>query len=306
MDFTMTTITPNWRGILRENEPLARRNSWHVGGKAQRCYFPADLGDLQLFLKNHAKDEQLTWLGLGSNVLIRDGGVAGTVIITQNRLKQLQQLTPQRVRAEAGIPCAKLAKYCAGLGLTNAAFFAGIPGTVGGALAMNAGAFGGETWCYVDAVETMDRHGKVTVRHPHEFQVNYRHVTRPNDEWFVAGHFQFSGGDVKQAEQAIRELLHKRNTTQPIGEFNCGSVFRNPKDNHAAHLIETSGLKGYRLGGAWVSEKHANFIINGGEATAADIENLIYFVQQKVKEQHGIELKPEVHILGEKTFLLTR
>ncbi|MGB6975921.1 MAG: UDP-N-acetylmuramate dehydrogenase [Gammaproteobacteria bacterium] len=293
------TMTPTWRGVLRENEPLARHNSWHVGGKARRCYLPADISDLQIFLQNQPKDEEFIWLGLGSNVLIRDGGVAGTVIITQNRLKQLQRLTPHRIRAEAGIPCAKLAKYCANLGLAEAAFFAGIPGTVGGALAMNAGAFGGETWRYVEAVETIDRNGKINVRYPHEFQVDYRHVLRPNGEWFVAGHFQFPLGDVEQVQRAIRELLRQRNTTQPIGEFNCGSVFRNPPGNHAARLIESCGLKGWRVGGAWVSEKHANFIINGGEATAANIENLIYFVQQKVKEQHGIELKPEVHILGE-------
>jgi UDP-N-acetylmuramate dehydrogenase len=293
-------ITIPLRGVLRENEPLARHNSWHVGGNAQRCYLPADLADLQNFMQQQQENEKLIWLGLGSNVLIRDGGIAGTLIITQNRLKQLQHLSPQLVRAEAGIPCAKLAKFCANTGLTEAAFFAGIPGTVGGALAMNAGAFGGETWRYVSAVETMDRSGKINIRCPQEFQVNYRQVIWPKDEWFVAGHFQFPSGDAEKAQQAIRELLRHRNTTQPIGEFNCGSVFRNPPGHYAAQLIETCGLKGWRLGGAWVSQKHTNFIINGGEATATDIENLIYFVQQKVKEQHGIELKPEVHMLGEK------
>jgi UDP-N-acetylmuramate dehydrogenase len=294
------TITPPWRGVLRENEPLARHNSWHVGGKARRCYFPADLADLQTFLQNQTKNEKFVWLGLGSNVLIRDGGIADTVIITQNRLKELQQLTSLSVRAEAGVPCAKLAKYCAKLGLAEAAFFAGIPGTVGGALAMNAGAFGGETWRYVSRVETMDHTGRINLRSPHEFQVKYRHVVRPNNEWFVAGHFQFPLGDAQHAQQAIRELLRQRNITQPIGEFNCGSVFRNPPGNHAARLIEACGLKSYRIGNAWVSQKHANFIINGGEATAADIENLIYLIQQKVKEHYGIELMPEVHILGEK------
>lgn len=293
------------RGILRLDEPLARYTSWHVGGKAKQSYRPADLADLILFLawmtnkKDTLAQENLVWLGLGSNVLIRDGGIPGTVIITQNRLNNMGQTNEGTIRAEAGVPCAKLAKYCAKSGYTAGAFFSGVPGTVGGALAMNAGAFGGETWTYVVAVETINRKGEIKIRPSKDFQVGYRHVKRPEDEWFVAGHFVFPSGSSETAQQAIRALLRKRSATQPIGEFSCGSVFRNPPNDHAARLIEACGLKGLRQGGAKVSEKHANFIVNDADATAKDIETLIGVVQQRVEETQGVKLITEVHILGE-------
>lgn len=292
------------RGILRHDEPLARYTSWHVGGRAKQSYRPADLADLIAFLalianKKNSIAEQMVWLGLGSNVLIRDGGILGTVIITQNRLNKMAQTGDGTIRVEAGVPCAKLAKYCAQLGFAAGAFFSGVPGTVGGALAMNAGAFGGETWTFVVAVETINRHGEIKIRSPKDFQVGYRHVVRPEGEWFVAGHFVFPSGKSEIAQQAIRELLRKRSDTQPIGEFSCGSVFRNPTNDHAARLIEACGLKGFRQGGAKVSEKHANFIINDANATAKDIEILIQIVQQHVEEIHKVKLITEVHILGE-------
>lgn len=288
------------RGELRHDEPLARHTSWHVGGRAQRYYRPADLKDLLAFLPTLSPQENLVWLGLGSNVLIRDGGIRGTVIATQGCLNQIEQLEKSVVRAEAGIPCAKMAKYCAVLGFVDAAFFAGVPGTIGGALAMNAGAFGGETWRYVVAVETVNRSGELRIRTPQEFQISYRQVIKPDHEWFVAGHFSFAASDSVQAKQAIRELLQKRAASQPMGEFSCGSVFRNPTGDFAARLIEATGLKGLRQGGAWISEKHANFIINGGEASATDIEILIEIIQQRVAQQHGVQLIPEVRFLGEK------
>lgn len=291
-------INKNLRGILRLNEPLARYTSWHVGGPARQTYRPADVADLVGFLKTLGADESLTWLGLGSNVLIRDGGIEGTVIITQNRLNKIESVDQNVVRAEAGVTCAKMAKHCTKLGFKEAAFFAGVPGTVGGALAMNAGAFGGETWRHVVAVETIDRQGEIKIRPPHDFKVSYREVVRPQDEWIVAGHFVFAVGNANDATDAIRALLRKRSLTQPIGEFSCGSVFRNPPGDHAARLIEVAGLKGLRQGDAWVSEKHANFIINGGKATAFDIETLIHLVRDRVEAAHGIQLTPEVHILG--------
>ncbi len=295
-----STASQTLRGILRQDESLARYTTWHVGGKARQSYRPADLPDLLNFLPTLTSDEFLFWLGLGSNLLIRDGGIFGTVIMTQGRLNQLTQLENNIIRAEAGVPCAKVAKFCAALGFADAAFFAGVPGTTGGALAMNAGAFGGETWRHVVAVETVDRHGKLYLRKPEEFKVDYRHVQKPQEEWFVAGHFKFTSGDPAEAKQAIKKLLSSRQATQPIGEFNCGSVFRNPPGDHAARLIEASGLKGFQIGGAWVSQKHANFIINGGEAKAADIESLIFKIQEEVEKKHGIKLVPEVHIVGEK------
>lgn len=289
------------RGELRCNEPLAEYTSWRVGGNARQAYKPADLADLALFIADLPPAESLVWLGLGSNVLIRDGGIDATVILTQGALTELVRQDSGIVRAEAGVTCAKLAKFCAQHQLAGGAFFAGIPGTVGGALAMNAGAFGGETWAYVVAVETINRDGVVMLRTPHDFVVAYREVKRPDNEWFVAGHFRFVAncpGD-EETGVAIKTLLRKRNTSQPIGEFSCGSVFRNPTGGHAAQLIESCGLKGWRIGGAWVSTKHANFIINGGAATAADIEQLIAVVRETVHQETGIWLQPECHFLGD-------
>lgn len=295
----MTTAPPrDLQGELCLNEPLAGYTSWHVGGLACQLYKPANLRDLSHFLTTLAPTEPMVWLGLGSNVLIRDGGVEGTVIYTQGCLKALGKEDNQVIRAEAGVTCAKLAKFCICEHFSAGAFFAGIPGTVGGALAMNAGAFGSETWEYVVAVETIDRQGVIHKRTPADFQIAYREVQRSADEWFVAGYFRFPQGDETAGRQAIKELLRKRSATQPIGEFNCGSVFRNPPGDHAGRLIESCGLKGKKIGGAWVSMKHANFIINGGEASGADVENLIRAVQDEVRRQTGVLLKPECHFIG--------
>ena len=286
--------------MLKKNEPLARYTSWRVGGPADTFYRPDNLQDLANFLKTLPQHEPVTWLGLGSNVLIRDGGIAGTTIYTQGRLVSLEMTDDTTVRAEAGVTCAKLAKFCSKNKLANGVFFAGIPGTVGGALAMNAGAFGGVTWPVVTQVEMLNRDGDIIIRQPSEFEVAYRQVKCPvEDEWFVAGHFTFESGDEVKANADIKTLLKKRSNTQPIGELNCGSVFRNPPDDHAARLIEACGLKGQRVGDAWVSEKHANFIINGGAATAADIEKLIAQVQNEVYKHHNVQLVREVHILGD-------
>lgn len=293
------SLVHSLRGELLFNEPLASYTSWHVGGAARQFYKPADVDDLSFFLKTLPADEKTLWLGLGSNLLIRDGGINGTVIFTLGQLKQLTAIDELTVRVQAGVPCAKLAKYCARAGLMDAAFFAGIPGTIGGALAMNAGAYGGETWQYVTSVETIDRLGHINTYRPEEFNISYREVVKPREEWFIAGHFRFKKGDVQKESQAIRELLRKRQIQQPIGEFSCGSVFRNPQGDYAARLIDACGLKGKRIGGAWVSQKHANFIINGGNATANDIEQLIHFIANEVKRVKGVSLTPEVHIVGE-------
>ncbi len=286
------------RGKLLHNEPLAGYTSWRAGGNAERFYIPADVSDLAGFLATLPQSEPLTWLGLGSNVLIRDQGIEGTVVLTLGALKEFHIAPEGVIRVEAGVTCARLAKLCAQYQFAKGSFFAGIPGTIGGALAMNAGAFGDETWPYVIAVETIDRSGNIRQRLPQEFRIGYREVTRPAEEWFVAGHFCFPSGDTAQTQQAIKELLRKRGASQPIGEFSCGSVFRNPPGDHAARLIESCGLKGKQLGGAHVSTKHANFIINNGNATASDLEQLISLVQQTVKQQTGVELVRECHILG--------
>src|SRR5690606_30755419 len=225
---------------------------------------------LVAFLKALPPDVPLLWLGLGSNLLVRDGGVRGVVISTREALTVLERRGERGVYAEAGVPCAKLARACARFGLGPAEFFTGVPGTVGGALAMNAGAFGNETWPHVAQVETVDRHGTVRARQADEYRVGYRHVEAPADEeWFLAAHFTFREGS---SEESTRALLERRRETQPIGEWSCGSVFTNPPGDHAARLIESAGLKGLRVGGAVVSAKHANFIINEGAASARDIE----------------------------------
>jgi len=295
----MAAIQHTYRGTLKRNELMARHTSWRVGGPAERYFEPADLDDLADFLAQLPESEPLSWVGLGSNLLVRDGGIPGTVIMTSGLLKEIELLDEGLVRVEAGVACAKVARFCARHHLTGMEFLAGIPGTMGGALAMNAGAFGGETWQHVAAVETMDGRGQRHLRQPEEFEVGYRRVVGVSGEWFVAAHLRLHQGDTDSATARIKELLERRGATQPVGLPSCGSVFRNPQGDHAARLIEACGLKGYCIGAACVSEKHANFIINTGTAAAADIEALIDHVAAEVLRQHGIELVREVHIIGE-------
>ncbi|WP_455211347.1 UDP-N-acetylmuramate dehydrogenase [Kaarinaea lacus] len=287
------------RGKISYDEPMSKHTSWRVGGLADCYYQPADIEDLATLLSQLPDNESITWVGLGSNLLVRDGGIRGTVIATSGVLNGLQRLQGNKVRAEAGVSCAKVARFCAREGLTGAEFLAGIPGTMGGALAMNAGAFGGETWEIVSAVETLHRSGRRHERLPDEYQVGYRSVRGPENEWFVATELKLTPGDTAAAQVRIKELLAKRSNSQPIQIPNAGSVFRNPPGDHAARLIEASGLKGLCIGGACVSEKHANFIVNTGAATAADIEALINQVAHEVELKHGVRLEREVKIVGE-------
>jgi UDP-N-acetylmuramate dehydrogenase len=287
------------RGDLKLNEPMSAHTSWRAGGPADRCYRPADLQDLQQFLMTLPTDEPLYWVGLGSNLLVRDGGIRGTVILPFGGLDTLKLLEGDKLRAGAGVACAKVARFAARAGLVGAEFLAGIPGTMGGALAMNAGAFGGETWPLVSSVQTLDRNGELHVRAASSYRVSYRTVAGPEDEWFVAVDLQLKKGDSAAAQARIKELLERRSATQPTQQPSCGSVFRNPPQDFAARLIESCGLKGERIGNAEVSEKHANFIVNLGQARAADIEALMRYVQSQVKQKHGVWLEPEVRIIGE-------
>lgn len=291
----------NLRGMLRYDELLSRHTSWRVGGPVARFYQPADIDDLALFLRQLPEDEPLFWLGLGSNLLVRDGGIKGTVIATSGALSALTQIDTFTLRAEAGVPCAKVARFAARAALSGAEFLAGIPGTMGGALAMNAGAFGGETWQVVTRVDTLNRRGELQRRTPADYQIGYRSVQGPycKDEWFVAAQISLQAGDSGVAMAHIRQLLERRNLTQPTHQPNAGSTFRNPPGDYAARLIEDCGLKGTCIGGACVSEKHANFIINTGSATAADIECLINGVADTVEQKHGVRLVREIHIVGD-------
>ena len=292
-------ISQEFASRIRRDEPMSRHTSWHVGGPAEVFFNPRNRKELAAFLKALPGEVPIHWIGLGSNVLIRDGGLKGVVISTHGTLDRFDRINQNQVYGEAGLACARIAKQCMKWGLGPAEFFAGIPGTLGGALAMNAGAFGGETWRHVVEVETIDRHGQERARPASEFQWSYRQVTPPvKDEWFVAAKLAFERSKVANETQ-IRELLERRRASQPIGEWSCGSVFTNPPGDHAARLIDTAGLKGFRIGGASVSEKHANFIINHGNATAVDLERLIQHVQDTVEKAHGLSLHPEVRIVGD-------
>lgn len=288
------------KGQLLSNEKLAKYTSWRVGGPADQVYIPSDRQDLIDFVKSLPASEPVFWIGLGSNVLIRDGGIRGTVINTRSRLKEIRRVADDLVYVEAGLPCAHVARFCAEQGLTGAEFLAGIPGTMGGALKMNAGAFNGETWRIVKNVETIDALGAVMCRKPDDFQISYRSVRGLENQWFLSAHLMLQPGDTKASQQKIKELLEKRAKTQPTNQPSCGSVFKNPEGDYAARLIEQAGLKGFSIGGASVSEKHANFIINTGNAKASDIEALIKYVQRKIEEIHGLTLQTEVCVVGEK------
>lgn len=301
------------RGRLEHDVPLARYTSWRVGGPADQLYAPADRDDLLDFIASLPADEPLHWIGLGSNLLVRDGGLRGTVIVLHGALSALRleamDGTPLaddapapeacRVYAEAGVHCARLAKFSERAALAGLGFMAGIPGTVGGALAMNAGAWGGETWPAVHAVEVVQRGGNTRWLARDEVAFAYRHVALPDDAiGLLAARFDVGADHDGSHAAAVRSQLARRKATQPVGRPSAGSTFRNPEGDFAARLIEAAGLKGYRIGGAEVSEQHANFILTADGARAADVERLIGHVQTTVLERTGIALQPEVRVVG--------
>jgi UDP-N-acetylmuramate dehydrogenase len=284
---------------------MSTHTSWRAGGPADMFFLPRDVEDLSAFLRVLPITVPVYWVGLGSNLLVRDGGIRGVVIATAGAFTRLERRSQTRVYCQASVPCARVARASAGWGLAQAEFFGGIPGTLGGALAMNAGAFGDDTWRHVRSVETIDRHGDRHIRAVDEYEVGYRHVVPPqaardadSEEWFISAELEFEtqGTDPRGS---VRSLTERRRQTQPLGQWSCGSVFKNPPGDHAARLIEAAGLKGHRIGDAVVSEKHANFIINEGHASASELEQLIRHVQRTVESTHGIALETEVRIVGE-------
>lgn len=304
------------RGKLIRDESMARHVSWRAGGRARQAYMPADLDDMAAFLRGLPGDEPVCMVGLGSNLLVRDGGFEGTVIFTHWALRDLQVSrsgsSGGEIRAQAGVACPKVARTAALNDLAGAEFLAGIPGTIGGALAMNAGCYGGETWNLVAQVETIDRGGMIRVRTPRHYHIAYRSVQARSrqlssvsgagldgdEEWFVSATFRMEHGDGARSRMEIKSLLSRRIAAQPLGIPNAGSVFRNPDGDHAARLIEACGLKGTKIGGASISVKHANFIVNDDGATAADIEALVELAQSAVQQRFGIALEREVRIIG--------
>lgn len=291
------------RGELRRAEPMSRHTSWRTGGCADRAYFPADLEDLRVFLAAVPADEPVEVVGLGSNLLVRDGGIRGTVVFTHGALSRIALQEDGLVYAEAGVASPKVSRFAATHGMEGAEFLAGIPGTVGGALAMNAGCYGAETWDCVQRVLVAGRGGRIAQRGAADYLLGYRRcqllpTLADAEEWFVAAWFRFTPGDGAAARARVKDFLSRRIATQPLGQPNAGSVFRNPPGGHAARLIESCGLKGMRIGGAEVSRKHANFIVTGDGARASDVERLIEAVRATVLERCGVQLEPEVRIVG--------
>ena len=277
--------------MIKFNEPMSKHCSLRSGGMTSEFFLPKDINELSLFLKRNVKPILL--VGLGSNLLVRDRGFNGVTIHTKN-LKELN-ITNKYIESGAGTSLAKLSRFAQAKLKYGAEFLSAIPGSVGGALAMNAGAFGSEVWQYVVSVQTISLSGELQERFPNDYEINYRSVKhRFSDEFFIGARFDFN---LNKPNDNVRELLDKRNSSQPIGLPSCGSVFKNPKDNYAAKLIESSGLKGFCIGGACVSEKHANYIINQNNATALDIENLIIHIQNTVKTLHNVELETEIIII---------
>lgn len=329
----MNMAEPGLRGRLLYREAMRKHTSWRVGGAAERVYVPADVRDFANFLRTVPRGESVHAVGLGSNLLVRDGGIGGTVVFTHRALSALRvneygaspfslPASPFTIYAEAGVASPIVARIAARNAFAGAEFFAGIPGTVGGALRMNAGCYGHETWDVVERLLTIGRDGSIRQRTKDDYEIGYRSVSlkdkggtpkdeknggshpsslipHPYEEFFAAAWFKFSPGEKEISLSRIRELLSARIATQPLSLPNAGSVFRNPPGDHAARLIETCGLKGERIGGAQVSTMHANFIVNGGSATAADIENLIEKVHATVQRKTGIDLVREVEIVGE-------
>ncbi|MFM1546920.1 MAG: UDP-N-acetylmuramate dehydrogenase [Candidatus Pseudothioglobus sp.] len=277
--------------MIKFNEPMSKHCSLRSGGMTSEFFLPEDINELSRFLKSNVKPVLL--VGLGSNLLVRDRGFNGVTIHTKN-LKELN-ITNKYIESGAGTSLAKLSRFAQANLKYGAEFLSAIPGSVGGALAMNAGAFGSEVWQYVVSVQTISLSGELQERFPNDYEINYRSVKhRFSDEFFISARFDFN---LNKPNDNVRELLDKRNSSQPIGLPSCGSVFKNPKDNYAAKLIESSGLKGFCIGGACVSEKHANYIINQNNATALDIENLIIHIQNTIKTLHNVELETEIIII---------
>ncbi len=301
---------PVLRGELRRNEPMSKHTSWRVGGEAERFYVPADLADFADLLRDLPQSEPVYLVGLGSNLLVRDGGLRGTVVTVHARLADLQLVQQDKssglIYAGAGVACAKVARFAALYNLSGAEFLAGIPGTVGGAMAMNAGCYDNEIWNITCMSQVIDRAGKIFIRQPDEYEIGYRHVALrtvfpavSNAEWFVGGYFRLEQGNQAISREKIKKLLAMRVSSQPLNLPNAGSVFRNPPGDYAARLIECCGLKGVRMGGAMISSKHANFIVNTGHATATDIELLITMIQDTVEKKTGIKLIQEVCVIGD-------
>ncbi len=291
------------RGEWRQNFPMSKLSTWRVGGPAAELFLPADCEDMRAFVENDSRAKEALFIGHGSNILVRDGGIGGVVVRTAPGLTAMR-FEDGFIYAEAGVGCPKVARFAVAAGGGDLAFLAGIPGTIGGALAMNAGCDDSEIWQFVEKVLVL-KDNTLQQRAADDFIADYRSVrdkqqspTNEDGQVFAGAWLRFSPENITAARNRMRKLLNHRRATQPLEVASCGSVFRNPPGKFAAKLIDSCGLKGETVGGARVSDKHANFIINNGQATAADIEQLVCHVQKVVCKKTGVQLVPEVKIIG--------
>lgn len=283
---------------LRFEEPLAKHTSFRIGGCAEVMAFPRNREELAEILKKSALlDCKPVILGAGTNVLAPDEGVRGLVVCLKDCLDGMEQLDDTHIRVMAGVTMARAAVFAANLGLSGMEFAHGIPGTVGGGVYMNAGAYGGEIRQICQSVEVMDFDGTLRRLSNPEMQFSYRHsILEDRPGIVVSADFALEPGESQAIRAKMKELIGKRTASQPLDMPSAGSAFKRPAGGYAAALIEQAGLKGYRCGGAAISEKHAGFAVNLGNATAADVKNLLRQVSDRVFDRTGIRLEPEVRI----------
>ena len=288
---------PDVRGRLRADEPMARYTWFRVGGPAEVLFEPADMNDLRAFLAARPKDAAITVIGGTSNILVRDGGIPGIVIRLGKAFAGIE-IEGDRIHAGAAAADMNVARRAAGAGLAGLEFLVGIPGTVGGALRMNAGAYGVEICDVFETATALDADGSILTLDAAAMGFTYRHADVPKDIIFTRATFCGAPGDVDVIQARMKEIQAQRERSQPVREKTGGSTFANPWGNKAWELIDAAGCRGLRIGGAQVSEAHTNFLINTGDATAGDLESLGEEVRRRVKENSGVELKWEIRRLG--------
>ncbi len=295
----MHDMFSNCRGKVKENAPLAKLTYFKVGGSAQYLFEPQDMDDLITFIKNKPKHINVMIMGLASNLLIRDGGIDGVVVRLKKGFSNIEQITDDIIEVGAGCSDLKIAKYAAKNGMVGFSFLSGIPGSIGGALRMNAGAFGSEIKDILLSAKMLDENGNIIDMSLSEMGMEYRHCSVAKDYIFLSAKLKATGkAKTETLEAQINDIQSKRDDSQPKGAFTGGSTFANPEGYKAWQLIDSVGMRGYKIGGAMVSEKHCNFLINTGNATASDIENLGELIRQKVKEKHNIQLRWEIKRIG--------
>ena len=283
---------------VKLDQSMKKYNTWGVGGLADVLYEPESINDLLNFLKL-VKDERKFFIGNGSNILVRDKGLRGVVISLKKSLQKCITNDDNSLYVEAGYSCMKIAQYSAKNNLGGLEFLSGVPGTIGGALYMNAGCYGSEIWDFIDYVELINSNCELEKRRKCDFNINYRNVELNKNELFVAA-LTIPLMRNHDAGNKIKSYLEKRRKSQPTGAKTCGSVFKNPVGEFAGKIIEELGLLGYSIGGACISKKHGNFIENKNNATSKNIEDLIEYIQEFVKEKRGINLETDVKFIGEK------